>query len=481
MIKYSYSTEWVKNMRKEFSNIMSTFWTTVMDKLNESTDKKEVINSVLKDICRYFNFGCSFFYTCNQDNAFSLSMAHHAYLNFDHLSPVFNLKDVLGVRQYHNFSKKGRIAFDELTKKTELEESFARLFNAKSLIVIPLKRKDNSIYGLLGMADRRGEVRKKDQSLEYAYYILMVLANYISIYMLEKKREKTMKTLNKIINNSGVEVHVIDYKTQEILYGNEEFMKKFGPLPEGIKCYDFFYPGSEKACKLCPRKIMNLEGVKLEEPFNYQKKNSKGEYRRYIATKFHWVDGREVLSISSVDITENIQYEKKLRHYAKHDALTGLGNRHKLLIDCDDFLERLRKEKRQGYVLFADVDDFKEVNDQYGHTVGDALLKEIGDFFNAYLKTRNRAYRYAGDEFVFLLDGIDEGEMLQIKAEIVNRFKQPFVIGDLNIYHSISIGMTRTNGFDRTTTELLNDADIKMYEMKKRKREKQRGVVYETV
>lgn len=458
-------------MGKEFSNMMSAFWTTTMDKLNDNTDKKEVINNVIKDICRYFNFGCSFLYTCDKDNVATLSAAHHAYLNFEHLTPVFNIKEVLGTRKYNLLLEKDRVSFDRLTKKTELDKTFEELYHAQSLILVPIKNKEGMLRGLLGMADRRGECREGDQDLTFAYYILVVFANYISIYLAQQRNESMMKTLSKVMNNSGVEVHVIDYETNEMLYINEEFTKKFGTLPLGIKCYEFFYPGQGKVCDFCAKVTFDTKDFEIGKPVSYQQKNSRGEHRRYIATKFYWVDGRIALAISSIDITENIYNERKLRYYSQHDELTSLGNRHKLLLDCDDFLEQLRTEKRQGYVMFADVDKFKDVNDQYGHTIGDALLREIGKFFNTYEKTKNRAYRYAGDEFVFLLDQTDKDGLEQVKDHIINRFKAPWNLGEVSVLCGISVGVTETNGKGRTTTDLLNDADARMYEMKTRNKE----------
>ena len=172
--------------------------------------------------------------------------------------------------------------------------------------------------------------------------------------------------------------------------------------------------------------------------------------------------------ISERDITEERMLTAQLSHQALHDPLTGLANRALL----DDRLElahsRIVRQGGHGALLLLDLDDFKGVNDTYGHLVGDQLLAAVARRLEGVTRATDTLSRFGGDEFLYLAEGIsgaDEAEM--IAERFLRSLDEPFVIGNLSLEQRASLGVVV---WDATTAELLNvvrDADVALYEAKR--------------
>ncbi len=172
--------------------------------------------------------------------------------------------------------------------------------------------------------------------------------------------------------------------------------------------------------------------------------------------------------ISERDITEERILTAQLSHQALHDPLTGLANRALL----DDRLEqahsRVVRQGGHGALLLLDLDDFKGVNDTYGHLVGDQLLEAVARRLEGVTRTSDTLSRFGGDEFLYLAEGIsgpDEAEM--IAERFLRSLDEPFVIGDLSLEQRASLGVVV---WDSNTAELSNvvrDADVALYEAKR--------------
>ena len=172
--------------------------------------------------------------------------------------------------------------------------------------------------------------------------------------------------------------------------------------------------------------------------------------------------------ISERDITEERMLTAQLSHQALHDPLTGLANRALL----DDRLQhahsRIVRQGGHGALLLLDLDDFKGVNDTYGHLVGDQLLEAIARRLEGVTRTTDTLSRFGGDEFLYLAEGISGADEAAMIAERVLRsLDEPFVIGDLSLEQRASLGVVV---WDATTAELSNvvrDADVALYEAKR--------------
>ncbi len=158
--------------------------------------------------------------------------------------------------------------------------------------------------------------------------------------------------------------------------------------------------------------------------------------------------------------------EVELRHQAFHDGLTGLANRSLFLDRLDHSLRRGREPRQPLAVVFLDLDDFKAVNDTFGHDAGDQLLVAVGHRLVGALRPGDTVARLGGDEFGFLLDGITVETVLGIAARISDVFTSPFIANGRAFDVSATFGIALSHPADCTAEELLANADVALYAAK---------------
>jgi diguanylate cyclase (GGDEF)-like protein len=157
-----------------------------------------------------------------------------------------------------------------------------------------------------------------------------------------------------------------------------------------------------------------------------------------------------------------------LRRQALYDALTSLPNR-SLFDDrlAADFANR--SPGRHLAVLLLDLDDFKAVNDSYGHEVGDALLVAVGRRLRSAIRDGDIAARLGGDEFVIALPGcLDRLDPVRVAQRVLEALAQPYHIGGRTITTGATVGVAIAGPDDRTSDDLVRNADVAMYLAKRR-------------
>jgi diguanylate cyclase (GGDEF)-like protein len=154
---------------------------------------------------------------------------------------------------------------------------------------------------------------------------------------------------------------------------------------------------------------------------------------------------------------------------AMQDALTGLPNRARLLERLGHAILRSSRSAKVLAVLFIDLDRFKEVNDTYGHATGDALLIALSLRILADLRPGDTLARLSGDEFVVLCEELDdEAQALMIAERIVAAVSIPFLLSKQSVTVSASVGVAFSGPGAQVPDRLLHDADIAMYQVKRR-------------
>ena len=176
---------------------------------------------------------------------------------------------------------------------------------------------------------------------------------------------------------------------------------------------------------------------------------------------------RNLLLSSSADITEQKAFEDALFRSAYYDELTGLPTRRVIEHRVNTLLTRDDTQGNHFALAFLDVDNFKHINDYYGHAIGDALLIEMAKRLGMDLRESDILSRISGDEFMLLLNPIQsEAEVAEYIHFILQRLKAPFFIDDSEIFASTSIGVSLYPEHGRSYDVLRQNADIAMYRVK---------------
>ena len=182
-------------------------------------------------------------------------------------------------------------------------------------------------------------------------------------------------------------------------------------------------------------------------------------------------------AVSAQDITERRRAEQGLRELtavlterAVRDPLTGLANRAL-------FEERLRgalsRDARAGGatgVLFLDLDSFKDVNDRYGHAVGDAVLRAVADRLTGAVRPADTVARLGGDEFVVLVEGASESGLAALVDRLVRQLEKPMDVLGRTLDVGVSVGRALAHGGAADPSGLVAQADARMYAAKRRER-----------
>jgi len=167
------------------------------------------------------------------------------------------------------------------------------------------------------------------------------------------------------------------------------------------------------------------------------------------------------------DITERKHAQEELLFNATHDALTGLPNRAFFLGRLQSVVDRMKRHPQHAAaVLFIDIDDFKLVNDCYGHATGDILVKEVSNRLRACMRRDLTIARLGGDEFTVLVEDVaDPSDAIRVAQRIQSSFTRPFLIEGLEVFKSTSIGIALTSP-ETSAEAVLQNADIAMYRAK---------------
>ncbi|WP_457746237.1 putative bifunctional diguanylate cyclase/phosphodiesterase [Sulfurimonas sp.] len=184
-------------------------------------------------------------------------------------------------------------------------------------------------------------------------------------------------------------------------------------------------------------------------------------YKRFIQ------DQNELLAQSVEEKTKELQqYSDKLYYLAHHDLLTDTPNR---LLFLDRLKQQIKHARRNGQslgVLFMDLDRFKEINDTYGHEVGDKLLIKVAAVLKSCVRTEDTVARLGGDEFTILLINATQLSIIKIVEKIVKSMQEPFIINGIELYSTFSIGISIYGQDGDTPNILLRNADTAMYKAK---------------
>lgn len=179
-------------------------------------------------------------------------------------------------------------------------------------------------------------------------------------------------------------------------------------------------------------------------------------------------DGRSSeLSADIRDISDRKQLEKALTELAHTDSLTGLPNRSQFNLRAEQALHEARRLNQSVAFMFIDLDDFKAINDEFGHHIGDALLREVTKRMSCSLRAADSVFRLGGDEFVVLLQNTSQQLHIQLVGDkIIRALSQTIMIEGHPCRIGASIGIACYPDDGRDIEALLRAADKAMYQVK---------------
>jgi diguanylate cyclase (GGDEF)-like protein/PAS domain S-box-containing protein len=211
-----------------------------------------------------------------------------------------------------------------------------------------------------------------------------------------------------------------------------------------------------------------LEGV--ETRVECRVRHADGSFR-HVETAVR--DLRDEPMVKSVvlntrDVTDRRRLEDELRERALHDALTGLPNRVLFLDRARHALERAARRRASFCVAFLDLDDFKSVNDTFGHAAGDELLQEVAQRLVGCVRPADTVARLGGDEFAVLLEDSTLADAQDVAERVLHATSMPVSLGGSEVVVHASIGITLADDPGETPDQLLAQADAAMYTAKER-------------
>lgn len=169
------------------------------------------------------------------------------------------------------------------------------------------------------------------------------------------------------------------------------------------------------------------------------------------------------------DVTERKEAEEFINFQAYHDLLTRLPNRALFKDRLNIALAQAKRNKTNLAVMFLDLDRFKIVNDTLGHAMGDRLLQSVSQRLEACVRSCDTLSRFGGDEFTLLLPTLSSTEDARtIAKKVIATLKEPFILGDHEVYVGVSIGIAVYPDGGHTVEQLIQNADVAMYHVKGR-------------
>ncbi|MBT2325884.1 EAL domain-containing protein [Variovorax paradoxus] len=169
------------------------------------------------------------------------------------------------------------------------------------------------------------------------------------------------------------------------------------------------------------------------------------------------------------NVTDSKLAAREIEHLAFYDILTGLPNRRLLLHRLQAAIDANARHARHGALLFLDLDNFKSINDAHGHDMGNVLLKHVAARLSANLREGDTVARLSGDEFVVMLQSLDENPVVAARQTaavgeaILAELNQPYLLGTQQYHGTCSMGATLFEGQQQSLEALLKQADIAMY------------------
>ena len=310
------------------------------------------------------------------------------------------------------------------------------------------------------------------------------------IFVLKREKEslrvafEVLQESEKRFKDLADELPVAVFETDlniQVTYVNRKTVEIFGYSAEemlgGLNGLELFIPEDRDRVK------QNVSGRiqgETSEVNEYQALRKDGSTFTIMSYSNQIIRDGKVAGVRGflVDITEREQVaEKHLQsitqaaeqheYQAHHNPLTGLPNRLLLYARLEHSIQHVKREGKRGAVLFLDLDDFKKINDSWGHSAGDMVLKEVARRLQEHSREVDTVAHLSGDEFIIVLQSAHSVRDAEVRAQqILETLCKPISYGQKELNVSVSIGIVEFDGDCDSIEDLLKHADVAMYKAK---------------
>lgn len=318
--------------------------------------------------------------------------------------------------------------------------------------------------------------------------VIDVLASYRAI----NKNEVLAVAMYKDITEEKITKHklgiaescyrtLVEYSPDAILVQNDAKLSFANPAAVkllgaeslhqiiGKSICDFIEPNHAEDKRPFVDVFHNLETVKTEPMIE--------KLMRFDGTKI-WVEiiaipvqheGELVIQAILRDVTVRKYYEDQLTYMATYDPMTGVINRSSFIVALDQAIEQANESEETIAVLYIDLDKFKNINDSFGHGVGDELLIQFAKRLGRNIRNLDVVGRVGGDEFLILLRDIAKEKIEVIVKRMLANFNEPYLIQDYEIRSTSSIGIAMYPVDGNDSEKLIHNADQALYRAKEKR------------
>lgn len=286
------------------------------------------------------------------------------------------------------------------------------------------------------------------------------------------------RSIATILDSIDALVYVADMDTYELLFINKYGRDTWGDI-QGKICWQSLQEGQDGPCTFCTNdRLLDKDGQPTGVYVWEFQNTVNNRWYQCRDEAIPWIDGRLVRMETATDITERKLAEEELKaakklaeNLARKDELTGLSNRREFFDQGHHTLKRALRSEQPVSVIMMDIDNFKNVNDNYGHSVGDEVLQVVARLLKNIVREIDIVARVGGEEFAFVLaeTGLDEAVNLaeRLRLEIANT---TVAHKEKAVAITASFGVCSCPVKNETLETMLTKADAALYIAKKKGR-----------